>query len=124
MDAYYEQPPIIRTLTAAVFVTSCAVYASGSLLYQAYFSVDRAVFMLPPELWRLITAFLISGPKLGIIMDPYFRTYGDELVPDMGTQYLVLCSLILKSSHMANNSKQAHHGLNNAVTLFGIFFLI
>lgn len=83
MDAFYEQPPIIRTLTAAVFVTSCAAYASSSLLYQAYFDVNRTFFTIPPQIWRALTTFLVSGPKLGIIMDPYFcmlKTFNASLL--------------------------------------------
>ena len=30
------------------------------------------IFKLPPEIWRFITSFLLSGPQLGIILDPYF----------------------------------------------------
>jgi Derlin-2/3 len=25
-----------------------------------------------PQLWRLVTTFLITGPQLGLIMDPFF----------------------------------------------------
>lgn len=30
------------------------------------------IFKLPPELWRFVTSFLLTGPKLGIVMDTYF----------------------------------------------------
>ena len=75
MDAFYEQPPIIRTLVAAVFVTSCAVYVQTSLFYYVFFDWQRIIFKIPPQIWRAVTPFLISGPKLGIIMDPYFRMH-------------------------------------------------
>jgi Derlin-2/3 len=33
-----------------------------------------------PEIWRLVTPFLLTGPKLGLILDPYFLyTYGSQL---------------------------------------------
>jgi Derlin-2/3 len=33
-----------------------------------------------PQIWRLITPFLITGPKFGLLMDPYFLfTYGSGL---------------------------------------------
>jgi Derlin-2/3 len=33
-----------------------------------------------PQVWRLITPFLLTGPKLGLLMDPYFLyTYGSQL---------------------------------------------
>ena len=72
MDVFWEQPPITRTLTAAVFVTSVVCYTQNSFLYRSFFSWERIFFSVPPELWRLVTPFLVSGPKLGIIMDPYF----------------------------------------------------
>jgi hypothetical protein len=33
-----------------------------------------------PQIWRLVTPFLITGPKFGLLMDPYFLyTYGSGL---------------------------------------------
>lgn len=33
-----------------------------------------------PQLWRLITSLILTGPKLGMILDPYFLyTYGSSL---------------------------------------------
>lgn len=60
-----------RTLTAATLATSLLVH--GQLL-----SGQRVVFYLPwifkfpPELWRVVSAFLVTGPGLGIIFDTYF----------------------------------------------------
>lgn len=65
-------PLLPRTLTAAVVVTSCAVYANNSLFQYVYFDWAEAFAQFPPKLWTPITAFLVSGPKLYIIMDPYF----------------------------------------------------
>lgn len=28
--------------------------------------------MIPPQIWRLATNFLLAGPKLGMVLDPYF----------------------------------------------------
>ena len=39
--------------------------------YWLDFNEDR-FFRLPPEIWRLITSFLLTSPKIGLIMDPYF----------------------------------------------------
>ncbi len=33
---------------------------------------EAFLFKFPPEIWRLITCFLLTGPKIGLIMDPYF----------------------------------------------------
>lgn len=43
--------------------------------------IRRFVLKLPvPQLWRLITPFFLTGPKLGIVLDPYFiYTYGSVL---------------------------------------------
>ncbi|MCJ1248288.1 hypothetical protein MMC30_005505 [Trapelia coarctata] len=71
LDAFWAAPPVSRTLTAAVFVVSVVVY--GGLL-----NAHRIIFTwpfitkFPPEVWRFFTSFLLSGPQLGIIFDPYF----------------------------------------------------
>ena len=44
-------------------------------LKDTIFTVKRL-----PEIWRLITPFLLTGPKFGLLMDPYFLyTYGSGL---------------------------------------------
>lgn len=33
-----------------------------------------------PQVWRLVTSFILTGPKFGLLMDPYFLfTYGSSL---------------------------------------------
>ncbi|KAK5013986.1 Der1-like family-domain-containing protein [Cryomyces antarcticus] len=107
MDIFWAAPPVSRTLTAAVVLTSVAVY--GGLL-----SGMRVVFYRPwlltlfPQLWRLATPFLLTGPKLGMILDPYFLyTYGSSLETESARfiqpgdffVYLVfVCSTILATS--------------------------
>ena len=72
MDAYWAAPPMARTLTTAIAITSVSVHLLGIMPYHwLYFTEDR-LFRLPPEIWRPITSFLLSGPKLSILMDPYF----------------------------------------------------
>jgi Derlin-2/3 len=71
MDAYWAAPPMARTLATAIVVTSVAAQLgvlSGMWLYCA----EDRLFRLPPELWRLVTTFLISGPQIQLILDPYF----------------------------------------------------
>lgn len=84
MEAFWNAPPVIRTLTAAVVATSCAAYANRSILALVYFDYTRAFWMFPPQVWRVFTAFLVSGPNLYIIMDPYFCefVFADELLED------------------------------------------
>ncbi len=36
------------------------------------FDSYRVFYSFPPEIWRLVTPFLISGPQVGLILDPYF----------------------------------------------------
>lgn len=34
----------------------------------------------PPQIWRLVTSFWLTGPQLSILFDPYFLwTYGSAL---------------------------------------------
>jgi hypothetical protein len=38
------------------------------------------VWKFPPEIWRLVTSFVLTSPGLGIIFDTYFLyTYGSKL---------------------------------------------
>lgn len=90
MDAFWAAPPVIRyasitptaflarsyspissTLTAAVVITSLAVH--GSVL-SAHTVIYHWSFLtkFPPQLYRLATAFWLTGPSLSIIFDPYF----------------------------------------------------
>ncbi|KAI9826896.1 MAG: hypothetical protein M1832_005835 [Thelocarpon impressellum] len=61
--------------------------------------------MLPPQLWRLLTSFLVTGPGFGILLDPYFLyTYGSQLETDsprlnqpgdMAVYVAFVCTVIL-----------------------------
>ena len=57
-----------------------------------------------PQIWRLVTPFLLTGPKFGLLMDPYFLyTYGSQLETEASrfTQpgdffvYLVFVALVI-----------------------------
>ncbi|KAK4246293.1 Der1-like family-domain-containing protein [Corynascus novoguineensis] len=71
MDAYWAAPPMARTFATAILVTSISVHFGFVSYAWFYFTEDR-LLRFPPEIWRLATNFFLSGPKLGIIMDPYF----------------------------------------------------
>ncbi|KAI9837565.1 MAG: hypothetical protein M1819_007216 [Sarea resinae] len=79
MDAYWAAPPITRTLTAATVLTSVLVHTrllnwTYVMFYLPY------LFKLPPQLWRCVTSFLVTGGGLGILFDSYFLyTYGSSL---------------------------------------------
>ena len=71
LDAYWAAPPMARTFATAILLVSIPVHFGWVSYHYFYFSEDR-LFRLPPELWRLVTNFFLSGAQLGIIMDPYF----------------------------------------------------
>lgn len=66
--------PMNRTLTAATLALSVLVHTDMiGLVSVAYIPHFIYRFTKLPEIWRFITPFLITGPKFGILMDPYFR---------------------------------------------------
>lgn len=55
---------------------------SGLISLYNYLYVTQFVFTLKmmPQVWRLVTSFMITKPKFGILMDPYFLyQYGSGL---------------------------------------------
>lgn len=90
MDLFWQAPPFARyqldtyplsylywcwlqnrTLTALTLAISLLVHTN---LLSGYWVVYYfpAFFKIPPQLWRLLTCFMLSGPKLSILFDPYF----------------------------------------------------
>ncbi|KFY05151.1 hypothetical protein O988_00224 [Pseudogymnoascus sp. VKM F-3808] len=80
VDMFFAAPPVTRTLTALTFVISVAVYAGlVPHLYGWIFFHHSLIFKFPPQLWRFATCFMLSGPRFGILMDPYYLyTYGKQ----------------------------------------------
>ncbi|PYI10083.1 DER1-domain-containing protein [Aspergillus sclerotiicarbonarius CBS 121057] len=77
--AFWAAPPVTRTLTALTLLQS--VFVHGGLLsgYYVLFLRHR-VFKTIPEIWRLFSPFMITGPGLSLIFDLYFMfTYGSRL---------------------------------------------
>lgn len=60
-----------RTFASAVLLTSTACHF-GIIPIQWFYFHYYEIFKLPPEIWRFVTSFLLTGPKLGIVMDTYF----------------------------------------------------
>ena len=60
-----------RTMAASAFVLSIAVYTG---MLSGYYVIWYTPYVLqfPPQLWRLVTPFLITGKDLNIIFDTYF----------------------------------------------------
>ncbi|KAI9782028.1 MAG: hypothetical protein M1816_002137 [Peltula sp. TS41687] len=79
MDVFWAAPPVSRTLAAATLTTSVLVHSRIlSARYIIYYT--PWLFKLPPDLWRLVTPFLLTEPGLSIILDTYFLyTYGSSL---------------------------------------------
>jgi len=60
-----------RTLAVSALTLSILVYTKILSGYWVVFYLP-AFLKLPPQLWRLFTSFLITGPSLGILFDTYF----------------------------------------------------
>jgi Derlin-2/3 len=62
-----------RTLTAATVLVSVPGHLGFYSLVRMFFLSDYVfTYRELPQLWRLVTTFLITGPQLGLIMDPFF----------------------------------------------------
>lgn len=48
--------------------------------YVVFLSYKVFTYKTLPQVWRLVTPFILTGPKIGLLMDPYFLyTYGSQL---------------------------------------------
>ncbi|KAF1837877.1 DER1-domain-containing protein [Decorospora gaudefroyi] len=81
MDVFWTLPPVSRTITAMAVCVS-------ALGYGGIINLSRYIFAMPyvfttkmfPQLWRPFTAFLITKPQFGILLDPYFLyQYGSSI---------------------------------------------
>jgi hypothetical protein len=61
-----------RTLAASAFFLSIGVYTG---MLPGYYVIWHTpyIWQFPPQLWRLVTSFLITGKDLSILFDTYFR---------------------------------------------------
>jgi hypothetical protein len=61
-----------RTLALSAFVLSIGVYTG---MLPGYYVIWHTPYILqfPPQIWRFVTSFLITGKDLSIIFDTYFR---------------------------------------------------
>ncbi|KAJ9143844.1 Derlin [Pleurostoma richardsiae] len=71
MDAYWRAPAIARTFSTAILASSIGIYM-GVLPGQWFWFHHSRLLTIPPEIWRPVTAFFLTDPGLGIIMDTYF----------------------------------------------------
>lgn len=70
-DAFWQLPPMSRTFAAAVFSLSVLAW-TGVLPISWLIFHPSYIWTFPPEIWRLLTSFLLTAPKMGIIFDTYF----------------------------------------------------
>ncbi|RAL08377.1 centromere/microtubule-binding protein Cbf5 [Aspergillus homomorphus CBS 101889] len=79
MDQFWSAPPVTRTLSALTFIQSALVYAGFLNGYYIVFQRHLLIKLLP-EVWRLVTPFMVTRPKLFLFLDVYFMyTYGSSL---------------------------------------------
>jgi len=81
MDMFWAAPPVARTITAAAVLLSVPTWLGFIDPYFVVF-LRYKIFTLTslPQLWRIATPFVLTGPKLGMILDPYFLyTYCSQL---------------------------------------------
>jgi hypothetical protein len=95
-----------RTITAAAVLISIPGHIIGVPSLLSMIFIPQYIFTLRmfPQIWRLVTSFLITGPQLGMILDPYFLfTYCSNLEttaarfsqPGDFFVYLVFCAVII-----------------------------
>ncbi|CAK7264886.1 hypothetical protein SEPCBS57363_001302 [Sporothrix epigloea] len=71
MDSYWRLPPISRNIATTVFVLSACLHSgiiSGRWFYFNWHFLIKPI----PDIWRFPMSFLITLPKLSILLDPYF----------------------------------------------------
>ncbi|KAI5806664.1 Der1-like family-domain-containing protein [Peziza echinospora] len=72
-DYLRQAPPVSRVIAGLTFLTSLLVYVFGVLSIDHIFFHGHFIFKtFPPQIWRLVSSFLLTGPKMGILMDTFF----------------------------------------------------
>ncbi|KAK0940451.1 hypothetical protein LTR29_008039 [Friedmanniomyces endolithicus] len=81
MDMFWAAPPVSRTITAAAVLLSTPTWMGLINPYYVVFLREKLLTLTSvPQIWRLVTPFILTGPKLGLLLDPYFLyTYGSQL---------------------------------------------
>ncbi|KAK5077159.1 hypothetical protein LTS08_006151 [Lithohypha guttulata] len=80
MDKFWSAPPVSRTLVAAIAVESLLVHGGLVNGYLALFHLPSLLKFPFPQIWRLITPFLLVGSGFNALWDLYmFWTYVTQL---------------------------------------------
>lgn len=90
-----------------------------SAYYVAWITQYVFTWRMLPQVWRFVTPFFITGPKFGLLMDPYFLwTYSSQLEleasrfsqpGDFFTYITFVCSVIMVSDVPLLRSVDAHN---------------
>ncbi|KAI1390821.1 Der1-like family protein [Hypoxylon trugodes] len=79
VSVYMNTPPVARTVATAVFLCSVGVY-TGMLSIEPFIFHYLMLYKFPPDIYRLVTSFLVTSPNLGVLFDTYFIfTYLSQL---------------------------------------------
>ncbi|RJE22127.1 Der1-like family [Aspergillus sclerotialis] len=82
MDVFWSTPPVTRTLVALTCAQSVLVFAGVLNPYLILFS-PNLLFKFPPQIWRLCTSFMMTGPKWSFFFDLYhMHNFGSGLEKD------------------------------------------
>ncbi|KAI9898353.1 hypothetical protein N3K66_006713 [Trichothecium roseum] len=69
-DQYWRLPIITRTLSTLVFAVSLGLHTG---LLPDYFTYHpQLIARFPPQIWRLVSCYCITGPALSVVFDTYF----------------------------------------------------
>ncbi|KAH6892197.1 Der1-like family-domain-containing protein [Thelonectria olida] len=71
LDGFWQLPAISRTLTAATVTLSLGVHL-GFIPVGLFVHHPSYLWSIPPQIWRPVTSFLITGGGLGLLFDSYF----------------------------------------------------
>lgn len=71
LDAYWQLPAIARTLTTAAAGLSVCIHTkllpAALFIHHPYY-----LWQIPPQIWRPVTSFLVTGSGLNLLLDSYF----------------------------------------------------
>lgn len=100
MDVFWAAPPVTRTLTALTLVQSALMYGGLLGFYWAPF-LPSLIFSWRPQIYRLVTPFLLTGPKLGFFFDLYIMYhYGSAAEKSMAPGEFLIYLLFVAFSIM------------------------
>ncbi|RPB25324.1 DER1-domain-containing protein [Terfezia boudieri ATCC MYA-4762] len=67
-----QAPPISRTIAGLTLVTSVLTWVFGVIQPITLIYYYPLITRYPYQLWRLVSPFFLTSPKMGIVMDTFF----------------------------------------------------